>query len=48
MRDNITIIGCNLVTEVALKTSAPFLTFITKIDGTTKDDAEDLDLVMPM
>ena len=31
---------------MAFKTFAPFIKCITKIDGTTKDDAEDLDLVM--
>ena len=34
--------------QVGFKNSAPFTKFITKIDGTTIDDAEDLDLVMPM
>ena len=35
-------------TQVPLKNCAPFTKCITKIDGTTIDDAEDLDLVMPM
>ena len=35
-------------TQVAFKNCAPFTKCITKIDGTTIDDAEDLDLVMPM
>ena len=35
-------------TQVAFKICAPFTKCITKIDGTTIDDAEDLDLVMPM
>ena len=30
------------------KNSVPFTKCITKIDGTTIDDVEDLDLVMPM
>ena len=34
-------------TQVAFKTCAPFTQCITKIDETTTDDAEDLDLVMP-
>ena len=36
------------VTQVAFKNCAPFTKYITKIDGTTIDDAEDLDLVMSM
>ena len=43
---NITFIG-HVVTRVAFKNCAPFTKCIT-IDGTTVDDAEDLDLVMPM
>ena len=35
-------------TQVAFKNFAPFTKWITKIDGTTTDDAEDLYLVMPM
>ena len=35
-------------TQVAFKNCAPFTKCITKIDGTTIDDAEDLDLVMSM
>ena len=30
------------------KNCAPFIKHIMKIDGTVLDDAEDLDLVMPM
>ena len=48
VKGNITIVGCNLVTEVAFKNYLPFIKCITKIDGTTIDDTEDLDLVMPM
>ena len=33
---------------MAFKNCAPFIKFITKIDGTIIDDAEDLDLVMLM
>ena len=40
--------GRSLATELAFKNCAPFTKCITKIDGTTIDDAEDLDLVMPM
>ena len=35
-------------TQVAFKNCAPFTKCITKIDGTTIDDAEDLGLVMQM
>ena len=35
-------------TQVAFKNSAPFTKFITKVDGTTIHDAEDLDLVIPI
>ena len=34
--------------QVSFKNCAPFTKCITKIDGTTIDDAEDLDSVMPM
>ena len=34
--------------QVSFKNSAPFNKCITKIDGTTIDDAEDLDLVIAM
>ena len=36
------------MTQVAFKNCVPFTNCITKIDGTTIDDAEDLDQVMPM
>ena len=48
VRDDITIIGCNLQTEVAFKNCATFIMSITKIDGTTIDDADDLNLAMLM
>ena len=35
-------------TEVIFKNCAPFTKCITIIDGITIDDAEDVDLVMPM
>ena len=35
-------------TQVSFKNCAPFSKCTTKIDGTTIDDAEDLDLAMPM
>ena len=35
-------------TKVSSKNCTPFTKCITKIDGTTIDDAEDLDLVIPM
>ena len=47
-RGDKTIIWHNLPTEVAFKNCAPFIKCITKIDGTTSDDAEDLDFVMSM
>ena len=46
-RGHITITG-HQVTQVAFKNCAPFTKCIAKIDRTTTDDAEDLDLVMPM
>ena len=47
VRGNITIIG-HQATEVAFTNCAPFTKCITKIDGTTIYDADDLDLVIPM
>ena len=38
----------NNATPVAFKNFAPFIKCITKIDGTTIDDAKDLGLVMLM
>ena len=35
-------------TQVAFKNSAPFTKCITKIDEATKDDAENLDLVIKL
>ena len=35
-------------TQVAFRNWEPFAKCITKSDGTTMHDAEDLDLVMPM
>ena len=46
MKGDITIIG-HRVTQVAFKNYAPFTECITKIDGTTIDEAEDLNLVTP-
>ena len=43
--DNVTIKG-HQATQVAFKNCAPFTKFITQIDETTIDDAEDLDLIM--
>ena len=48
MRRDIATTANNTPTPVTLKNCAPFSKCITKIDGTTKDDAEDLDFVMPM
>ena len=36
------------VTQVSIKNCAPFTQCIKKVDGTTIDDTEDLDLVIPM
>ena len=47
VRCNITIIGHD-VTWGAFKNCGTFTECITKIDGTTADDAEDLDLVISM
>ena len=44
---DITIIG-HQVTKIAFKSCAPLTKSITKIDGTTIADAEDLDLLMSM
>ena len=46
-RDTVTT-AHNDPTPVAFKNCATFIKCITKIDGTTIDDAEDLNLVMPM
>ena len=48
VRGNIITMRCNNPTQVAIKNCAPFISCITKIDGLTTDDAENLDLVMPM
>ena len=47
VRANITIAGDN-GTQVAFKNCAPFIKYITKINGTTIYDAGDLDLAMPI
>ena len=47
VKGDITIIR-HQVTQLAFKNCAPFTRCITNIDGTTIDDGEDLDLVMPM
>ena len=44
---NITLIGHNR-TQTAFKNCSPFSKCITKIDGTTTADAEDLHFVMPL
>ena len=48
VKGDITITGHKIATEVAFKNCAPFTKCITKINGTTIDDAENLGLVMPM
>ena len=47
VRGGITVVATP-ATQVAFKNCAPFTKCITKIDETTIDDAEDLDLVMPI
>ena len=47
VRGSIIIIG-HQVTQVAFTNCAEFTKRVTKIDGTTIDDAEDSDLVIPM
>ena len=47
VRGVITIIG-HTTAQVAFKNCAPITRCITKIDGTTIHDPENLDLVMPM
>ena len=47
VRGNITVVAVQ-ATQVTFKNCAPFTKCFTKIDGTTIDDAEDLDLVIPM
>ena len=47
VRGDITVVATP-ATQVAFKNCAPFTKCITKIDETTIDDAEDLDLVMPI
>ena len=47
VRVNITIIG-HQITQVSFKSCAPFTKSVTKIDGTTIADVEDLDLVTSM
>ena len=46
-RGDITIAG-NVAARVTFKNCVPFTKCITKIDGTTTDDAEDLNLVIRM
>ena len=41
-------IAHNNPTAAAFKNRPPFIKCITKIDGTTIDDVDDLHLVMPM
>ena len=48
VRSDITIIRCSIATEVAFNNCAPFINCITLIDGAAIDDAENLDLVMPI
>ena len=47
VRSDITVTASPQI-QVAFKNCAPFTTSITKIDETTIDDAENLDLVMQM
>ena len=47
VRCEVTITG-HPVTQIAFKNCAPFTKRVTKIDATTIDNAENLDLVMPI
>ena len=47
VRGDITVVAAP-ATQLAFKNCVPFTKCITKVDETTIDDAEDLDLVMPM
>ena len=47
VRGDVTVVAA-LATQVAFKNCALFTNCITKIDETTTDDAENLDLVMPV
>ena len=47
VRGDTTVVGAS-ATQVVFKSCALFTKFITKLDETKKDDAEDLELVMPM
>ena len=47
VRGDITVVAAP-ATQLACKNCASFTKCITKVDETTIDDAEDLDLVMPM
>ena len=47
VRSNITVVGDN-GTQATFKNCAPFAKCIIKIDGTTINDAEDIDLIRPM
>ena len=48
VRGDIITTACNITIKVAFENRAPFTKCITKIYGTTIDDDEDLDLVIPM
>ena len=47
VRSDFTVVA-GLTTQIAFPNCTPFINCITKIDGATIDDAEVLDLVMPM
>ena len=46
VRGDVTIVGDN-ETQLEFKNCVPFIKCITKSDGTTTSDVEDLDLIMP-
>ena len=48
VRGDIATIAHNISTQVAFENFTPFIKCITKIDGTTIDDVDDLNLVKPM
>ena len=48
VRGDITTTAHNISIQVAFENCTPFIKCITKIDGTTIDDVDDLNLVKPM
>ena len=48
VKGDINNVGHNLATKITVKTCTPFTKCVTKMNGRTIDDAEDLDLVILM